>query len=103
MYGNFEGLSLIGKVTVINSLVVSLFSHRLAVLPILPGHLVEEIERMIVEFVWNGKKPKIPYRMLCANKSDGGIGLCDIKKKDLALKAVWVVEKDSLLQEFAKG
>ena len=73
-----RGLSLFGKINVINTLTASLFVHKLAVLPSLPENYINKIHKVWSEFIWNEKKPKIRIKILQANKDDSGAGLVDI-------------------------
>ena len=44
---------------------------------------------LIREFIWNNKKSKISLRILQNPKKEGGLGLVDLRKKDIALEATW--------------
>ena len=66
-----RGLSLHGKVQVVNTLVASLFVYKMMVLPSIPRSIVKTIDNHIREFLWNGKKAKIAYRILQNPKSQG--------------------------------
>ena len=96
-------LSLIGKVTVINTLIASLFVHKMLVLPRIPDNLVKIIESWLSEFIWNGAKPKIPLRVLKLHKSAGGLNLTDLSVRDIALKCTWIqkLQQDSKCQGVA--
>ena len=54
-----RGLSLIGKVQIINSLVASLFVYKMMVLPQIPTRIITNIENLMRNFIWNGGKAKI--------------------------------------------
>ena len=99
-----RGLNLLGKIEIINSLVVSLFNYRLAVLPRLPQTYIDQIYSLVSNLIWNGKKPKIPLRILCGNKEDRGLGLTDIRVKDNALKLQWIkhLQSNQLLGKLAQ-
>ena len=84
-----RGLSLIGKVQVVNTLIASLFVHKMMVLPTIPTRIVRNLENTIREFIWNGKKAKIAYKILQLPKKEGGLGLVDLQLKETALKATW--------------
>ena len=85
-----RGLSLMGKIQIVNTLIASLFVYKNAVLPKMCDTLVNGLKKIITEFVWNGKKAKIAWNTLTALKSDGGLGLADIACRDTAQKANWV-------------
>ena len=84
-----RGLSLMGKVLIINTLVASLFVYKMMVLPTIPQNTVKEIENIIRNYLWSGKKAKIALNILQNQKSDGGLNLVNLKLKDKALKATW--------------
>ena len=85
-----RSLSLMGKVVVINSLVVPLFVYPMRVLPHLPRKYVQRLESKFREFLWSGKKAKIGLRTICGKKSEGGLGLVDLRIKDVAIKISWL-------------
>ena len=84
-----RGLSLIGKVQVVNTLVASLFVHKMMVLPTIPDNIVKSIENLIRDYIWKGKKSKIAYPILQIPKKHGGLNLVNLKNRDIALKATW--------------
>ena len=89
--GSWEnrGLSLIGKVQVVNTLIASLFVYKMMVLPRIPDNIVKTIDNIIREFLWNGRKSKINYQTLQIQKKEGGLNLVNLKNKDIALKSTW--------------
>ena len=84
-----RGLSLMGRVQVINTLVSSLFVYKMMVLPEIPKNIVKKLEGVMREFLWNGKKSKIALKILQNPKKQGGLGLVNLTNKDKALKATW--------------
>ena len=76
-----RNLSLLGKVTVVNTLVASLYVYRLSVLPSPGEQIVREFESIVNKFLWNGARPKIPMRTLQQSKTLGGVKLIDFKQK----------------------
>ena len=84
-----RGLSLIGKIQVVNTLIASLFVYKMMVLPVIPRKVVKNLDNVIREFIWNGKKAKISYRILQNSRKAGGLGLVNLEYKDKALKATW--------------
>ena len=84
-----RGLSLLEKVHVVNTMISSLFVHKMMVLPTIPKNVVKNVDNMIRNFIWNGKKSKIAYKTLQNPKTEGGLNLVDLIKKDKALKATW--------------
>ena len=83
-------LSLIGKVMVINTLVASIFVHRMLVLPSIPVNMLRTLNSAFTNFLWNNGKPKIALKVLQDAKCNGGLSLVNLEKKDQALKCTWV-------------
>ena len=84
-----RGLSLIGKIQVVNTLVASLFVYKMMVLPLIPDRIIKIVDTKIRDYIWGGKKSKISYKVLQNPKNQGGLNLVDLKKRDIALKATW--------------
>ena len=84
-----RGLSLIGKIQVVNTLVASLFVYKMMVLPSIPKNIIRQVENEIRNFIWNGKKAKIAFNILQLPKKEGGLNLVSLEKKEKALKATW--------------
>ena len=84
-----RGLSLIGKVQVVNTLVASLFVYKMMVLQFIPESIVKKVDNLIKDFLWNKRKPKIAYKILQNPKKEGGLNLVNLRKKEIALKATW--------------
>ena len=84
-----RGLSLFGKVQVINTLIASLFVHKMMVLPFMPQNTIKTLDNIFRDFIWDGKKSKIAYAILQNSKSEGGVDLVNLRNKEIALKATW--------------
>ena len=84
-----RGLTLQGKIMVVNSLAASKLAYRLSVLPFLTTALVKEIKDLFNAFIWNDKKPKIRYEVVTGLKTEGGLGLFNVQKKDITFKLGW--------------
>ena len=78
-----HGLSLFGKISVINTLVASLFVYRMSVLPAICRTDVQKTEALFTEFLWQGKKAKISLHTLKQNTRNGGARLVDLTRKRL--------------------
>ena len=83
-------LSLIGKINVVNTLIGSLFIHKMMVLPAIPENLIILMENEITKFLWNGHKPKIPLSVLQKLKKNGGLKLTNLRMRDKAIKIAWI-------------
>ena len=100
-----RSLSLIGKILIVNSLIMSLFVHKMTVLPNLPRKLIQKINNDIMSFIWNGKRAKIPLKILQLPKDKGGLGLINLCKKEMSLKVSWIqlLESDLRYASIAYG
>ena len=98
-------LSLQGKVQIINTLISSLFIYRMQLLPLISKGTAKQINRIITEFIWNGRKPKIRNEMLMLKCSQGGRKLVDIVQRDASQKVSWVPRlidtKDAVMKALA--
>ena len=72
-----RNLSIKGKITVIKSVIVPKFVH-LFNSTFTPNHTLQEIHKMIVNFIWNNKTPKVKFQTMIGDFGDGGLKLPDI-------------------------
>ena len=93
-----RGLSLFGKIQIVNSLIASLFVYRLAVLPTPSDSYFKKLKVIINDFIWNERKAKIKYEILIGRKDQGGAGLACIRKKNDASKMSWINKVKTNLQ-----
>lgn len=70
---------------------MSLLVYRMTVLPVLGDEFINKINKIWSNFLWDGKKPKIAWKILTAPKKNGGLGLSDLNKRDISIKAQWVL------------
>ena len=98
-----RNISLLGKIQIINSLIVSLFVYKMYVLPKISTNFIEKYNKLIEHFLWNGRKPKIPLKILQNASKWGGANLVDLSKKDDSIKISWVkaISKDAYLRRLA--
>ena len=82
-------LTLSGKISVFKSLAFSkiVFISYLADVPI---SIINKIESLQKDFVWNGKNPKIKHSTLISDYEDGGLKDIDVKTKIKSLNLSWV-------------
>ena len=108
-WGKFK-LTLWGKNNVIKMIVAPQFNYVAMMLPIkIPSTTFRQLDDVIKHFLWDGKRPRIKLRKLCAHKEKGGLGLPDLSMYYLAFemakiarywqatedKAAWIkVEKE---------
>ena len=91
-----RSLTIIGKVQIVNSLLGSLLVYPLQVLPLMSKQNVHKINKLIADFIWNGRKPKIRNQSLQLSKSQAGLALFIPHFKDIALKIAWIPRLNKL-------
>ena len=87
--------TLIGKIQIVNSLMLSQAVYKLLCLNTPPQKYFTKIRKMVSEFLWDGKKAKIAYKALIKSKVDGSLNLIDLERKDAALKISWVKKAEN--------
>ena len=88
-YWRLRLLTLLGKVTVIKSL---LASQLVYILTPLPTHrkLLEEINRILFSFLWDGRGERIKRSEMINDYEKGGLKMLDIKTFNGSLKSIWI-------------
>ena len=81
----FRNLTLEGKITIFKTLVISKIVFLLHVMTI-STEIINSIEKMQKEFLWNGKRPKIKDQNICSNYEMGGLKNVDIKSRIKSLQ-----------------
>ena len=88
---NYRDLTLIGRITVVNTLISTLFIHKLLALPTPSADFFKKYKKIVVNFLWKGKQPRIKYADLTQDYNKLGLKLVDLEIKNWALKAAWPV------------
>ena len=93
--------SLLGRITIVNTLVTTLFVHKLLTLPTPPQAFFKKFKLMMTKFLWQDKPARISYARLIQDHTKLGLKLTDMETKDTALKAAWLArwknrDKDEL-------
>ena len=84
-----QRLSLIGKITVLKSLVTSQVIHLLSPLQI-NSQIIKQLNDLFFDFLWNSKGDKIKRNVITQNYGNGGLRMIDISSFNKALKSVWI-------------
>ena len=82
-------LSLKGKITIINALALSLIVYPTSVLAT-PLIVLEEINRLLYDFLWDGKRPKIAAKVIESSVHLGGLKMPNIFLKVKAWQLSWL-------------
>ena len=83
-------LPLVAKVTIINTLISSLYVYHMQVLPDPSELLYSRFEKSLHQFLWGNKRAKIPLRLLQQSKEKGGLRLVDLRSKNKSTKIAWL-------------
>jgi len=83
-------LSLLGKITLINSLVVSQFIFLFQSLPSPPPAFFDRYEKKIFQFLWGGGPERVKRKTLYNLYEQGGLKLRNLRAVDLTMKASWM-------------
>ena len=75
-----------GRITVIKTLALSKIVHILISLPSPSAALLNEINNIFFDFLWNGKPDPIKRSIAKLKLDKGGLGMIDIRIFDEALK-----------------
>ena len=85
----YRRLTLLGKITVIKSLVVSQLVYLLS--PLHSNYRVlNEINDFLYTFLWNGKGDKMKRTVMVNDFGDGGLKMIDISSFNKSLKTTWI-------------
>ena len=85
-----RSLTLLGRIQVVNSLIISLGIYKLQVIANPKKDWFDKVKKKIVDFIWDGKRSKIKYSQLMNKLEKGGLNLQDMFLKNHALKASWI-------------
>ena len=95
-----RSLTLMGRTLLVNTLVESLFVHRMSSIELLPNEMYSKFHDIILKFVWKGRKARISHNILALPRKYGGIRLVNLYAKHLSLLTSWV--KDVHSNQFFK-
>ena len=82
--------TLMGKTLLINTLMGSLFVYKMSVIPKMTMSQQKRVHAIINEFLWKGKKAKIPIKVLQNVKHKGGLKLTNLVIRHDALIMQWI-------------
>ena len=80
-------LSLWGKVNVIKMVVAPQFNYFSAMLPLnIPDRIFKEYDKIIRDFLWEKKKPRIKLSKMWTPRDKGGLGLPDMRTYNISFE-----------------
>ena len=103
-------LSYAGRLQLINSVLTSIINFWISVFW-LPSRCVKELEQICSAFLWTGSElkstnAKVAWKVVCSMKSEGGLGLRDLKEVNMVfgLKLIWrLLSEDSIWGRWIKS
>lgn len=86
----WQGLSMAGRITIIKMRILPNLIHLLTVLPTPKEKLLGELKKLLLEFLWDKKRPKIQYNTLVQDYGEGGLKMLHLESFCKSLKISWV-------------
>ena len=84
-------LTVMGKISIVNTLVASVWNHKFLVLPTPDSSFFRDYRRIITDFIWDDKPHKISYQKIVQSYTSGGLQLVDLQARDTAIKSKWPI------------
>ena len=85
-----RNLTLIGKLCIIKTLLISQLNHLFISLPNPPENTLKSLKCILFNFLWNSKVEKIKRNVLYQKHEYGGVEMIDIEKYISGLKTTWI-------------
>ena len=83
-----RNLTVLGRVTVVKSLILSKLTYLILCLPDPPYEFIKELNRKIFKFIWKGID-KVSRNQMIQNYDQGGVRMVDVQSFIHALKITW--------------
>ncbi|OBZ81050.1 hypothetical protein A0J61_10901, partial [Choanephora cucurbitarum] len=84
-----RSLSFRGKITILNTLILSEVWYSLRLLRVTTKTL-ETIQSLCYQFVWMGKTPRLAFDTICLPRTQGGLGVINPYRHYLVLQMKWL-------------
>jgi len=85
----YRRLTMLAKITIIKSLVISQLVYLLS--PLCSNYnVLNEINDLLYTFLWNGKGNKIKRKVMINDFGVGGLKMIDISSFNKSLKTTWI-------------
>ena len=75
---NSRDLTLKGKLLIIKTFLVSQINYELEMKPI-PKNIVKDIDKLLWNFLWNGKQPLVNKQTMCLDAEKGGMNMINLR------------------------
>ena len=83
-------MTLLGKITVVKTFILSSFNHIFSSLPITNNILVKKLNNLLYSFVWDNKPDKVNRKLITNSYMNGGLNMVDIDIFIKCQKVAWV-------------
>ena len=84
-----RNLTVAGKTTIFKTLAMSKIIH-LSLVTNAPTEIINELNKIQEEFIWNGGNLKTKRITLCKKYENGGLKKVDILSKIISLQCPWI-------------
>ena len=84
-----RNLTVQGKITIFKTLAISKVIH-LALVTNIPQVIIDQLNKIQKDFIWNRKHPKIRHSTLCNTHKNGGLKSIRIPNKLTSLQCSWI-------------
>lgn len=84
-----RSLSIKGRVTLVNSLMISLLQYQCASI-LTPPQIFKDYRKMVSDFIWSGRKAKVAYSTLILPVAQGGLHVMDLSSRVEVSILQWV-------------
>jgi len=84
-----RNLTLYGKINIVKTFGLSKLIYNASVL-VIPENFIKEIEKLIFNFIWDGKPAKIKKSTIIGERKHGGLKMTDFDIMNKALKVAWI-------------
>ena len=85
-----RNLTLLGKITLIKTFALSKLVYPFSVFTSPPEKVFRDLDKILYDFVWDGKPDKIKRKTLILPIDKGGLGMPDCRIFCKVLKIVWI-------------
>ena len=92
----------LGRVAVLKSVILSKLIHLWLLLPDPPDDLIQNLQNLCFQFIWNGKRDKISRKTSVKTIKQGGLNIPDIRNYICALKLSWIRRFSTTNHRWAK-
>ena len=89
-----RNLSLRGKVTIIKTLILPQIQFLFSSIAI-PDALLHSIDKLLIDYLWDGKTAKVKRTTVIGSIEDGGLNMVDVFVTHTAAKASWIKRLNS--------